>query len=487
MNPSSNSFVRSTHVSRRTLLRAAGLGGMAWLTPLAHLLGRAQEKEPSHAPAKSVIMLWMAGGPSQLETFDPHPGMKDGTSAIKTSVGGIKISDGLPKVAEVMDELTIIRSMVSKEGDHERASYNMKTGHRPVPALIHPSIGAVICHQLPEAEVDIPRHISILPGQWPARGGYLGAGLDAFKVYDTHGRTGNMIARVKPERQEKRMEALKKIEDSFALGRRADLDKKTTLHNVTINKALEMMDSKRLGAFDVIKATAPHSFKLLDTNKDGKLTRAENPDVFRWGGFTTKEMSDDVITKEEMAVMQRRRKEQAARTLEPFGDSQFGRGCLAAIQLVEAGVRCVEVTLGGWDTHLNNHEGHAKLNAVLDPAFAALIRELLGRELLDQTVVICGGEFGRTPKVNGLGGRDHWPKGFSVALAGGGFRGGHVHGSTDPRGESKEPGDPIKVADIHSTVLHTLGIEYDKEMMTTIGRPMALSKGKVVKTLLKDM
>jgi len=432
MNHLFNGCSRSAHLSRRTLLQAGGLGGLAWLTPLAHILGRAQEKEPSHASAKSVIMLWLAGGPSQLETFDPHPGTKiaAGTGAINTSVEGVQIAAGLPRVAEVMDELTIVRSILSEEGDHERASYNMKTGYRPVPALIHPSIGAVICHELPEAGVVIPRHISILPGQWPARGGYLGSGFDAFKVYDTRGRTGNMIAQVKPERQEERLEALKKVEDSFARGRRADLDEKTTLHNITIQKALQMMDSKRLGAFDVSKAP----IKILGE----------------------------------------------------FGVSQFGRGCLAAIQLIKTGVRCVEVTLDGWDTHLNNHEGHAKLNAVLDPAFAALICELRARELLDQTVVICGGEFGRTPKVNGLGGRDHWPKGFSVALAGGGFKGGHVHGKTDPEGQSEEPEDPIKVADIHSTVLHALGIEHNKEMMTPIGRPMEISKGKMIKTLLKD-
>ena len=432
MNLLFNGYSSSTHLSRRRLLQAGGLGGLAWLTPLGNILGRAQENEPVHASAKSVIMLWLAGGPSQLETFDPHPGTKiaAGTGAINTSVEGVQIAAGLPCVAEVMDELTIVRSMLSEEGDHERASYNMKTGYRPVPTLIHPSIGAVICHELPEAGVDIPRHISILPGQWPARGGYLGAGFDAFKVYATRGSTGNMIAQVKPERQEKRLEALKKVEDSFARGRRANLDEKTTLHNITIQKALQMMDSKRLNAFDVSKAP----IKILGE----------------------------------------------------FGGSQFGRGCLAAIQLIKAGVRCVEVTLDGWDTHLNNHEGHAKLNAVLDPAFAALIRELRARELLDQTVVICGGEFGRTPKVNSLGGRDHWPKGFSVALAGGGFKGGHVHGKTDPEGQSEEPKDPVKVSDIHSTVLHVLGIKHDKEMMTQIGRPMEISKGRVIKTLLKD-
>jgi uncharacterized protein (DUF1501 family) len=422
---------QASHISRRTLLRAAGIGGLAWLTPVAHWLAHAQEKK--RAQAKSVILLWMAGGPSQLETFDPHPGKKiaGDTGSIKTSVKGVQLAHGLPQVAEVMNELTLVRSMVSKEGDHERATYNVKTGYRPDPTLVHPSLGAVICHQLPEGKVDIPRHISILPGQWPARGGYLGAQYDAFQVYNTNGRAGNITARVKLRRMENRLAALEAVEQSFARGRRPSLDTKTTLHNVTIQKALRMMNSKQLSAFDVTQAQ--------------EKTRAA------------------------------------------FGDTQFGRGCLAAIQLIETGVRCVEVTLNGWDTHANNHEAHIRQNAILDPAFAALIRELRTRKLLDHTVVICAGEFGRTPNINGAAGRDHWPTGFSIALAGGGFRAGYVHGATDPTGggiDSKNK-DAIRVADIHTTVQHTLGIDYDKEMMTPIGRPMALSNGQVIKELLK--
>ena len=376
MNSSSNPCNSTSHITRRTMLQstATGLGGLAWLTPVAHLLGRAQEKLPAYAPAKSVIMLWMAGGPSQLETFDPHAGktIAGNTRAINTSVKGVQFAHGLPQVAEVMHELTLVRSMVSKEGDHERATYNVKTGYRPDPTLVHPSIGAVVCHELLNAGIDIPRHISILPGQWPARGGYLGAQYDAFKVYNTNGRAGNITARVQPKRLDNRLAALKQVEQSFARGRRADLDAKTTLHNATIQKALRMMSSEQLSAFDITQAPAK--------------TRAA------------------------------------------FGDTQFGRGCLAAIQLIGAGVRCVEVTLNGWDTHANNHEAHVSQNAILDPAFAALIRELRARKLLDQTIVICVGEFGRTPKINPADGRDHWPTGFSMALAGGGSRGGQSRG-----------------------------------------------------------
>ena len=435
MNSSSNPCNSNSHITRRTMLQATatGLGGLAWLTPVAHLLGRAQEKASAHAPAKSVIMLWMAGGPSQLETFDPHAGktIAGDTRAINTSVKGVQFAHGLPQVAEVMHELTLVRSMVSKEGDHERATYNVKTGYRPDPTLIHPSIGAVLCHELPDAKMDIPRHISILPGQWPARGGYLGAQYDAFKVYNTNGRAGNITARVQPKRLDNRLAALKQVEQSFARARRADLDAKTTLHNATIQKALRMMSSEQINAFDITQAPAK--------------TRAD------------------------------------------FGDTQFGRGCLAAIQLIGAGVRCVEVTLNGWDTHVNNHESHVSQNAILDPAFAALIRELRARKLLDQTIVICAGEFGRTPEINPASGRAPWPTGFSMALAGGGFRAGHVHGATDPTGAKLEANDKdsIRVADIHTTIQHSLGINHAKELMTPILRPMALSDGRVIKTLLK--
>ena len=126
-----------------------------------------------------------------------------------------------------------------------------------------------------------------------------------------------------------------------------------------------------------------------------------------------------------------------------------------------------------------------KLNKTLDPAFAALVRELKERKLLDSTVVICGGEFGRTPKINGFDGRDHWPHGFSLAIAGGGFKGGTAHGRTDPAGKSKEPDKPVRIADVHTTVMHTLGIDHEKELMTPIGRPMALSEGKVIDAVLK--
>ena len=411
-------------ISRRHILAA---GGMAWLTPVSHLLARSAEAQA--AQAKSVIILWMGGGPSQLETFDPHPGkmIAGGTGAIKTSAPDIQVADLMPHTAEVMEDVSVIRSVVSKEGDHERAAYNMKTGFRPDPTLIHPAIGSVICHQFPDDVLEIPRHIAIMPGPWAPRGGYLGDRFDAFKVFDPKRKVPDVHSRVNEERQEQRLASLNVVESAFSKHRRKDLAQ-TTLHEDTVKRALKMMSSDQLKAFDTEDATVA---------------------------------------------------ERAA-----YGDTPFGRGCLAAVRLIESGVRCVEVRLPGWDTHIDNHGNHLELVGKLDPAFAALIKDLKARDLFDSTIVLCTGEFGRTPKINPASGRDHWPHGFSVAMAGGGIAGGRVIGATDPEGESKKPERPVKVEDVHATVLGALGIDFEVELDTPVGRPMIICDGRVVKELL---
>ena len=176
-------------------------------------------------------------------------------------------------------------------------------------------------------------------------------------------------------------------------------------------------------------------------------------------------------------------REAPSREREAYGDTPFGRGCLAAVRLIEAGVRCVEVTLNGWDTHVNNRESQAQQAKILDPAYAALISQLKQRGLLEHTVVLCGGEFGRTPKINQAEGRDHWPHGFSMLVAGGGFAGGRVVGGTDPTGEKQQPDRPVRVEDLHATVQSLLGLDSSKEITTPIGRPISLSEGRVIQEL----
>jgi len=420
---------RADHFSRRTLLKAAGLAGLSWLTPLGQLLAlEAENRRDSRA--QSVIILWLAGGPSQLETFDPHPGssIAYGTRAIRTSLKEAQLAAGLERTAEILSEMSLIRSVVSKEGDHERATYNIQTGYRPNPTVVHPSIGAIVSHELPEQKIEIPTHISILPGQWPSRGGYFGPAYDAFKTGDPANPIPDLSSRIDAKRQQQRMKDLSVVESAFSQGRRPDLDRTKTLHQLTTQKAIHMMTSDQVKAFDVSEAS---------------LTQRQ-----------------------------------------AYGDSPFGRGCLTAARLVGAGVRCVEVTLGGWDTHTNNHASHSALLKVLDPALSALVADLKRRDLLEKTIVLCGGEFGRTPKMNPLGGRDHWPHGFSVIIGGAGIRGGRVVGATDVSGESKEPENPVRIEDIHATILRALGIDFAREIMTPVGRPIALSEGRIIRELL---
>lgn len=441
------------HASRRTFLRAtAGGAGVAWWTNVAERLAWSEERPEARSgaeagraasnavesaaasgvsgrPARSIIMLWLQGGPSQLETFDPHPGTRIGgeCQAIKTAVDGVKIASFYPQLAEKMGRVSLVRSIVSKEGDHERATIQGKTGYRPDPTLVHPSLGAVLCHQTAD-NIEIPRHISIFPGVWGARGGYLGDQFDAFRTGDPVGPVPDISLRVPDARFRQRMDDLTNVvEPAFARGRLRNLDSGRTLHATTLKNAQRMMSSDQLKAFNVGEAAA------------------------------------DVRAK--------------------FGDTPFGRGCLAAARLVQVGVRCVEVTLAGWDTHVSNHEGCRTQAAILDPAFAALLSYLETEQLLDDTIVLCGGEFGRTPRINPAGGRDHWPHGFTLALAGGGFRGGQVIGATspEPRGLEKaladDVADPRTVSDVHATVLRRLGIDFQKEHVTPIGRPMAFSDG----------
>jgi hypothetical protein len=409
------------------------------LTQVAESIARAQETSSKARSAgkrpKAMILLWMQGGPSQLETFDPHPGSIIGgeVKAISTSLPELSIADNLPQTAELMHHATLVRSMVSKEGDHERATYNMKTGWRPDPTLFHPSIGAVLCHQT-QSNIEIPRHISILAGEWSSRGGFLGSTYDAFRLGDPKDPLPNLKSYVANDVLKQRIEDLEQIESLFRRGRMKDLDRNKTLQSISTERATVMMASEQIQAFE--------------------------------------------IERESQTVQQ------------SFGDTPFGRGCLAAVRLVEQGVTCVEIELSGWDTHVENHTLQSGRCKILDAALHGLVQLLIERDLLDSTVVMCGGEFGRTPKINIADGRDHWPTGFSTVLFGGPFRQGYVHGETTSEliEEGKEPlqgvKDPVRVEDLHATLLHGFGINFAEEIQTPIGRPLARSQGSIIEALL---
>jgi hypothetical protein len=374
------------------------------------------------------VTIWLEGGPSQLETWDPHPGTKIGgpTKAISTSIPGVQIADTFPTLAAELSSLSVIRSLVSKEGDHERGSYFLKTGYRPDPTLRHPSLGAILVNQIPDASLVIPQHIAIGNSQWPPRGGFLGDQLDAFRVYDPGRDVPNLKAPVEAARQTRRVSNLEVVSRAFERHRQPQVEK--TLHQHMIERALEMMSSDQLRAFQI---------------------------------------------------------EGETRTLrDAYGDTTFGRGCLVARRLVEAGIRAVEITLSGFDTHANNFNGHRENARILDPALATLLRDLRERDLLQSTVVLVIGEFGRSPAINPLDGRDHWPSGFSCLVGGGGLKSGLAIGSTDPQGREKMPHEPVEVADLFATIFKTFGVDFGHEVITPIGRPMAFSSGKPISRLL---
>lgn len=410
---------------RRDLLKWATGLGMSFALPALDV--RAASRRGEERP-RSLITLWLSGGPSQLETWDPHPGTKIGgpTKAIATSIPEVKIASSYPQLAEQLHHLSVVRSLVSKEGDHDRATYLVKTGFRPDPTLRHPSVGAIVAHALPNDQLEIPPVISLGYDNRLSRGGFLGGRYDALRVREPGSSDSNMKAWLAEPRQQRRLTNLEVVSQAFSRGRKVVVDR--TMHAQNLAAALKMMTSDQLKAFQ------------LDDETEA--------------------------------------------TRQAYGDSNFSRGCLVARRLIEQGVRAVEVTLQNFDTHDNNFGQHTELAAQLDSSFAALLNDLHSRDLLASTVVLCLGEFGRTPRINGADGRDHWPQGFSCLVGGGNIRGGRLLGATDPTGQRDAPEDPIPVPDLYATVLRALGIDPTYEVNTSIGRPIRYSDGTPIDRLL---
>jgi hypothetical protein len=401
---------------RRSLLQMAAAPALSFLLP--PLNARAAARRGTER-ARSLIVLWMNGGMSQLETWDPHPGTASGGDAkdIATTVPDLRICSLLPQMAEQMHHCLTIRSVTSKEGDHERGTAFVRSGYRPEPTLKYPTLGAIVVSQLGAGKLEIPPYISVSPRIPVPEGGYLGNAWNAFRVHHPGREVSNLEAPVPDVRQTRRLENLQLLSRSFATSHPAAA--RQTLHDDLTGKALQMMQSEQLRAF------------RLD----------DEPDVLR----------------------------------KAYGETEFGRGCLVARRLVETGVRVVEVTLPGFDTHISNHEGHVTQCRILDPAMSTLINDLHQRDLLQSTIVLCISEFGRTPAVNPAAGRDHWPAWFSCVIAGGGFRKATVIGATPadiPASDPPSPKDPVTVPEICATILDQLGIDGSKEVTTPVGRPI---------------
>jgi uncharacterized protein (DUF1501 family) len=416
--------------TRRSLLRAGAgtlLGALVsqWAERLA-LADGPQAARPGKA--RSVILLWMNGGPSHIDTWDPKPGTRVGGphKAIKTSTPGLSISEHLPKMADLASQIAVVRGMTSKEGNHQRAQYLLHTGYAPNPTVVHPSLGGWVSKKLGGPTNGLPAFVSI--GGPSLGAGFLGVQHGPF-VMQKGGDPPQNVG-FGPQVDEARFAARQKILESMERSFAAKTgDPKVDGHRAVYEKADRLMHSPDLSAFDL---------------------GGEKEDVKK-----------------------------------AFGDSDFGRGCLVASRLVAAGVPFVEVVLDGWDTHQNNFERTKRLMGVLDPAMSALYKELEKKRLLDSTLVAWMGDFGRTPRINGNDGRDHHPGAWSAVLGGAGIKKGVVHGETDAEG-AKVVKDAVTVPDLLATVATVLGFDPRESFLTPIGRPIAITEnGTPVAALLR--
>jgi hypothetical protein len=404
---------RDGAVSRRGFLRwtgwaAAGFAGLNWLDYLAV---HAAELRQAH---KACIVLWMAGGPSQFETFDPKPGMETQgpTRAIATAVPGINIAEHWTHVAGATRDLAIIRSMTSKEGNHGRATYLLHTGYAPSGGIVHPGFGSVVAHELGSEDFDLPQFVSI-QGQ-SAGPSFLGVKWAPFIVTDPNRPPDNLTSAVPGNRLQRRLGLLQELEDPFARTGAAD---QVRDHHALYRQTAQMVLSPRVQAFDL----------------------ASEPDKVREG----------------------------------YGRNGFGQGCLMARRLIEAGVTFVEVQSSGWDTHGNELPTLKKLIPPVDQGTAALLADLKARGLLANTLVIWMGEFGRMPRINLTAGRDHFPAAFNIALAGCGVQGGQVIGATDKLG-TEVAARPVTVPDLFCTFCKALGVDPRRENQSNVGRPLKI-------------
>jgi len=423
-------------VSRRDFVKVGALGAAAAGLSLSGFLrlAHAGEVKPA-ARAKSAIFVFLGGGPSHMDTFDMKPGapaeFRGEFNPVGSNVAGIQVCEHLPNLAKIADKYAIIRGISHSLAGHELGTEYLNTGSRPVPSIIYPGLGAVVSRELPGA-ADLPPYVAV--PSTPQKAGYLGVRYaplqtnavpkagEAFNVRGISLADGVTVADF-----ERRQGLLAKLDTTFR-----------GFENQS--KLVDGMDRFAQQAYDMIS-----SAKARDAFDTGR----EKPDI-----------------------------------AERFGTEKFGMSCLLATRLIDAGVRFVTVTFGGWDTHSGNFRAcKEKLLPQLDQGLAALFNTLAERGLLDSTSVYVTGEFGRTPKINDKAGRDHWPRAMFSLLAGGGMRGGQVIGASDDKGmgPAAEAITPDQVA---ASFYHSLGIDHRKEYHTATGRPvMIVREGSILPAL----
>jgi len=405
-------------VSRRDFLKlsSAGVVGLSlsgWMPVLASHVAQ------NRVRPKSCILLWMDGGPSHKDTFDLKPDTANGGpyQAISTSVPGIQISEHFPRLARLMQHAAIIRGMSTGEGAHGRAKYYLHTGYKEgVGGLVYPSLGALCSAEIGRSDSPMPNFVSI--GNRSYGSGFLGARHQPLVVNDPQRGVDNLRPLVSGTQFDQRVGLLEQMEQSFQRTSGAGV---SGAHRTTYQRAVALMQSREARAFDI----------------------AQEPAATRAG----------------------------------YGPSKFGEGCLLARRLIETGVSFVEVNLGGWDTHQNNFARVRQLSAQVDPAMSQLVLDLRERGLLDSTLIVWMGEFGRTPRINQRSaqpGRDHYPRAWSTVLVGGDIHGGQVIGRTDAEGATVTD-RPVSAIDFMASICRVLGIDYTKMNQTPIGRPVRIA------------
>jgi hypothetical protein len=415
-------------LSRRDFMKLSAAGALSaslsgWLNVLATRAAEAKLK------TKSCILLWMDGGPSHKDTFDLKPGSAGAGEfkPIQTNVSGIEISEHLPRLAKHMDKMALLRGMSTGEGAHGRAKYYMHTGYKEgVGGLVYPSLGAIASAELGDPDFPLPSFVTV--GNRSYGAGFLGSRHQPIIVSDPTRGVENLKPLVADKQFDNRVGLLEEMEKAFYRDYQADA---AADHETTYRRAVTLMKSKEAKAFDL--SLEPSASKA------------------------------------------------------PYGGSKFGEGCLLARRLVETGVKFVEVTLGGWDTHQDNFERVKNLSARVDQGMSALLADLKERGLLDSTLVIWMGEFGRTPNINQRGpkpGRDHYPRAWTSVLAGGGIKAGQAVGKTDKDGAAVVERQ-TSALDFLATVCQVLGIDHNKQN-TANSRPIRIvDKGsRPIKELL---
>lgn len=431
-------------LSRRDFLRyvsfASGAVGLSsWMPTLA-------EEIAAKRTSKHCILLWMTGGPSQIDTFDLKPNHPNGGvfREIETTVPGLKISEHLPKLARHAEHLAILRGMSTREGDHGRGTYLMRTGRPPGGPVAFPTLGSVVSKEIGTAEGALPQFVSVASSSvfnpQADSPGFLGPRYAPLLVQTKQGLFGpagaipefgvdNLAAApgVNSQQVHERLRLLREMQEQHQKQKGSKLSE---AHSTTLNRSVRLMNGTESKVFDL--------------------------------------------------------SQEPANVRERYGPTVFGQGCLLARRLVEQGVAFVEVTLGNaglWDTHTANFETVKTLSESLDAGWSSLMTDLKDRGLLESTTILWMGEFGRTPRINGSAGRDHFPAAWSTVLAGGGIKGGQAYGKTSDDGMSVIEGQ-TDVGDLLATLSHALGIDPRKQNLSDIGRPFRIAEGKPIEQVL---